>query len=143
MRGATRILRAMGTRRGALTGIHVLVAEDNDDAREILRTVLEYFGALVTAAHNARGALKAMRGVVPDVVIADVRLGDRDAMWLVREARKVSVKAPVIAVSGFDFEEHRLQEHGFAAYLRKPVDHDRLIDTVLAVVHRGLSDRAG
>lgn len=133
----------MGTRRGALSGIHILVAEDNEDAREILRTLLEYFGAVVTVAHNARGALKTMRGVAPDVLIADVRLGDRDAMWLIRQARKASVKAPVIAVSGFDFEEHRLQEQGFAAYLRKPVDHDRLIDTVLAVVRRGLSDRAG
>lgn len=133
----------MGTRRGALTGIHILVAEDNEDAREILRTVLEYFGAVVTVVHNARAALRAMRAVVPDVVVADVRLGDRDAPWLVREARKLSVEAPFIAVSGLDYDDERIREHGFAAYLRKPVDHDRLIDTLLSVVRGGLSDRAG
>jgi two-component system OmpR family response regulator/two-component system response regulator QseB len=98
--------------------------------------VLEYFGAFVTQAQSARDALQALQRVTPDVIIADIRLGDHNATWLVREARKVPVKAPVIAVSGLDFDERRLQEHGFAAYLRKPVGHDRLVDTVLHVVKR-------
>jgi len=127
----------MSSRRGALTGLHIVVAEDNEDSREILRTVLEYFGAFVTHAASAAAALRVLRGAAPDLIIADMRLGDHNATWLVREARKIPVKAPVIAISGLDFDEQRLQEHGFAAYLRKPVDHDRLVDTILAVVNRG------
>ncbi len=121
----------MDSRSGSLAGLYVLVVEDNVDAREILRLVLTYFGAAVATAQSAREGLSALREVDPDVTIADIHLGDREAPWLLREARKVGCRAVFLAVSADDFDEARLREQGFAAYLRKPVDHERLVETVL------------
>jgi ATP-binding cassette subfamily B protein len=124
------------SRRGALFGIHVLVVESNEDARQILRMLLSYFGAAVTTTGSAREALRTLRHISPDVVIADMKLGDHDAFWLMRGARKLASRAPFVAVSGQDFDERQLLQDGFEAFLRKPLDHDRLIDVVLTVVRR-------
>ena len=125
----------MDSRRGALHGLHVLVVEDDRDAREILKSVLAHFGALVTAARTAKEALTSLRQIRPDVVVTDMLLGTTDGVTLLHDARRdQSAGAPFIAVSGADFDMQRLEGVGFAAYLRKPLDHDRLVDAILAVV---------
>lgn len=119
-----------------LTGLHVVVVEDNRDAREILRTVLEYFGAMVTATASGQTGLDTLRHVTPDLVIADMQLGDHNATWLLREARRAKCTAPFVLISGVDFDDRHALAQGFEFFLRKPVDHDRLVDTVLAAVRR-------
>jgi ATP-binding cassette subfamily B protein len=123
----------MDSRRGALTGLHLVVVEDNEDSREIMRSVLGYFGASVTAAAGAREGLKVLHELAPDVVVADIRLGDETAMWLLREARMISCRAPFIAVSGLDFDESTLTANGFELFLRKPIDHNALVEAILSV----------
>ena len=122
--------------RNALTGLHLLVVEDNVDARAILTAVLEYCGALVTQASTATGALRVLRQTTPDAVVADMHLPDHDASWLVSEARRVRSYAPFVAVSAEDFDQEDLASRGFAAFLVKPLDLPRLVDAVLAVVPR-------
>ena len=60
------------SREGVLYGLHVLVVEDDADAREILTSVLTYFGAFITAVPSAEDALRHLRAVRPDVVVTDV-----------------------------------------------------------------------
>jgi CheY-like chemotaxis protein len=122
--------------RSALTGLHVLVVEDNVDARAIFTAVLEYCGALVTQAATATDALRVLRQTTPDAVVSDMHLPDHDASWLVREARRVRSHAPFVAVSAEDFDQEDLERRGFAAFLVKPLDLPRLVDAVLAVVPR-------
>jgi ATP-binding cassette subfamily B protein len=122
------------SREGILHGLHVLVVEDNRDAREILKAVLTYFGAFVTATPTTREALAALRHAAPSVVVTDMLLGTSDGLALLQQARKHGAEAPFIAVSGADFEGPTLESAGFAAYLRKPLDHNKLVDTILAVV---------
>ena len=112
------------------------MVEDNRDARAILRTLLTYYGALVTDAATATDALHALGQVVPDVVVTDVFLGETDALALIKGARRRGWVAPFIAVSAQDFDSQFLESAGFAAYVRKPIDHVRLVDTILAVVER-------
>lgn len=50
--------------------------------------------------------------------------------------RAHGVTAPFIALSGLDFDSQRLEELGFEAYLRKPVDHHVLVDAVVAAARR-------
>jgi CheY-like chemotaxis protein len=128
----------MGADREALAGLHVVVVEDDDNARLLLRDLFQYFGANVTAADSARGALVRLRQVSPDVVVADMRLGGRNADWLLQEARKIGCKAPFVAVTAYDFDEQALLAQGFAAFLRKPLQRDRLVDTVVAAARRPL-----
>jgi DNA-binding response OmpR family regulator len=126
----------MDTRVGALAGLHVLVVEDNNDARDILSMVLQYFGALVTAAADAAGALKDLRRIAPDVVVADIQLPDHNAPWLIRATRRLPSAVPFILVSALDHDPATMSDWDFEAYLRKPVDHVKLVDTILAVTRR-------
>ena len=50
----------MGAREGVLVGLHILVVEDDVDARQILQMLLEHFGALTTVVTNAPEALRLL-----------------------------------------------------------------------------------
>ena len=128
----------MGADTEALSGLHIMVVEDEPNAREILGDLFTYFGANVTLATNAREGLATLRQIEPDVVVADMRLGDHTASWLLREARKMSCKSAFVAVTAYDFEERLLRAQGFAALLKKPLRREPL----LAAVPNAASRRA-
>ncbi len=124
----------VSTRR-PLHGLYVLVVDDDRDSREILRLLLAYYGAAVTVATNARSGLAALDRMTPDVVIADVLLGGQeDGLWLRRIAEQRWPGVPFIAISGEDFFSSSLENAGFVAFLRKPANHDVVVDTVLAAL---------
>jgi len=78
----------MGRTPLALEGCHVLVVDDDGDARSLMTTVLRYHGALVTAVASATEALRRLERTQPDVVICDVAMPEHDGYWLVREFRR-------------------------------------------------------
>ena len=121
---------------GALTGLHVLVVEDDDDARDILRSVLTYLGAFVSTAATAQIAVNILDHIKADVVVCDVYLGDTDALWLIREARAHQPGTPFIAVSAQDHDEFEMRRTGFIASLTKPVSHEVLVSEILRAVAR-------
>lgn len=126
----------MGADPEALAGLHILVVEDDDHGRAILRDLLKYFGANVMVASSARDGLLRLRHLEPDVVVADVRLRDHNAPWLLRAARTLPCAAPFVAVTGYDVEERAVRAQGFAALLRKPLDQDRLVNALVTVARR-------
>lgn len=126
----------MSSRAGALTGLRILVVDDNDDARQILRRLLTHFGAVVTTAASAQEALKLLAKLAPSVVITDMFMEPGDGRGLLRQARERGTRAPFIAISTGDFDGKELTRSGFAAYLRKPLDHEPLVETILDVVAR-------
>lgn len=81
----------------------------------------------------ACGTPRALAEIAPDVVIADMILRKSSGFTLIREARERGSRVPFIAVSGQDYDPSELKRAGFAAYLRKPLDHTKLVDTILAV----------
>ncbi len=132
----------MGSRTlGALSGVYALVVDDNVDARNIFQALLAYHGAFVVTSRSARDALRKLRQVKPDVVVCDVQLADRDALWLLGEARKRQATTPFIAVSVLDYDEPSMRASGFAAYLPKPVSQERLVQLILAAVDGKLLPR--
>jgi CheY-like chemotaxis protein len=110
-----------------LTGTHVMVVDDNADAREILRSVLSYCGALVTTVDSAAAALKLLHEVRPDVVISDIAMPRNNGLWLIRKIRGMRAdkggRVPVLAISAHDdvYDRSRLLAAGFQEYLVKPV----------------------
>src|SRR3989442_1119288 len=70
-----------------LSGIHVLVVDDNSDAREIFQSVITYMGALVTVAVSAEIALKITRHVRPAVMAVDLAMPRRDGAGLIWRPR--------------------------------------------------------
>jgi CheY-like chemotaxis protein len=95
---------------GELAGVHVLVVEDTDDSREMLRIALEYCGALVTTAASAEEAKRILEHVRPHVLVSDIAMPD-DGIELIREvmtvAQRKGLRIPAIAVTA-----HRGQPEG-------------------------------
>jgi CheY-like chemotaxis protein len=124
---------------GALAGLHVLVVDDDQDTREVLRQLLTHAGALVTAAADSESALVILNHVAADVVISDLSMPRRDGRWLIRNLRALDGrqgKVPAIAVTAY--RETELETDaiaaGFDVYLEKPLDLRRLIETILRLV---------
>jgi CheY-like chemotaxis protein len=131
----------------ALIGVHVLVVDDDADARELFRTVLQYCGALVTTVGMATEALEALALVLPDVVVADIAMPDRDGYWLIAQIRALPPErggdVPVLAVTGHGalHGADRTFAAGFQAYVRKPMEPWELCRQVAALVRRGDPNR--
>src|SRR5262245_59860239 len=120
----------MGARAvGPLDGVHVLVIDNNQDARAILAATLEHRGAIVSTAASAQSALNVLRQVQADAVVCDINLGKRDAFWLIERARHHQ-RPPFIANSAQDYDEEELARAEFVAYLRKPIELETLTSTV-------------
>jgi CheY-like chemotaxis protein len=124
-----------------LAGIHVLVVDDNPDARELFKTILEYAGALVTVADGAAQALRMCEQILPDVLLTDIAMPDHDGFWLLGEltARQPAGgrRIPAVAVTGQgDGAPARYEAAGFMDVLRKPVDPWGLCRTVESLGRR-------
>lgn len=126
----------------ALLGVHVLVADDDQNARALFATVLEYAGALVTLTASGREALDVLDRVLPDVLVTDIAMPAGDGYWLVRElrARRAGEGGgiPAVAITAYD-QTHgpeRTLAAGFAAHLRKPIDPWELCRIVAALGRR-------
>jgi CheY-like chemotaxis protein len=119
---------APGRPRGLLSGLHVLVVDDDAGPRQLFRDVLELSGARVTVAPSARLALAAIQCEVPDVLVSDIMMPEHDGYWLIRSIRALSTehggRIPALAVTG-DPSQHsrdRALAEGFNAHLQKPIN---------------------
>jgi signal transduction histidine kinase/ActR/RegA family two-component response regulator len=108
---------------------HVLVIEDNADAREMLRLALELDGHRVeTAADGTAGVEAALRST-PDLVLVDIGLPGLDGYAVARRLRAaLGHRVTLVALTGYGQTEdrRRTSEAGFDAHLVKPVDPDVL-----------------
>jgi two-component system CheB/CheR fusion protein len=122
----------------ALVGVHVLVADDNPDARTLFEAVLTYCGAFVTVVDTARDALAFVKENPVDVVIADLMLPDENGYWLVREiavATASRLRVVALVTDRRDGPDRTLAA-GFDAHLRKPVDPWELCRMVASLARK-------
>jgi CheY-like chemotaxis protein len=118
----------------------ILVVDDNEDIRSLLKAILEQAGASVTTAQSVREAIDVFRNSPPHAVVLDIRLGISDGYALINEIRKINTEyrgsTPAIAVTGFASpeDEERAKSAGFAAYFSKPFDPDALVRTMSTVL---------
>ena len=127
----------------ALLGLHVLVVDDEADARDLFRTVLEYCGALVTVASSALDAMAMLERVTPDAILTDVAMPVHDGYWLVSAVRQLPPdrggSVPMIAITAYG-EKHgpeRTLSNGFEMHLRKPLDPWELCRSLGSIARRG------
>jgi CheY-like chemotaxis protein len=125
----------------------VLVIEDNQDAAESLRMLLELQGTTVDVAVDGASGLKRVREFRPDVVLCDIGLpGDMDG-YAVAKAVRASPdlsRIHMIALTGYGQEEDkvRAREAGFDLHMTKPVDGGVLEGALASVVAGGSMRRA-
>jgi len=103
---------------------HVLVIEDNRDAREMLRVVLELGGHHVEVAADGATGVRLAAASAPDVVLVDIGLPQMDGYEVARQIRKrLGAAVRLIALTGYGDAEarHKSREAGFDAHVVKPV----------------------
>jgi len=120
---------------GRLSNIKILVVEDDEDARDLLVTVLTQQGAKVSQAGNATEALAHVAKSVPDVMLSDIGLPGEDGYELIRAIRTRGYTAdvlPAIALTAYSRrEDQRLAlQAGFQAHVAKPVEPAILVAAV-------------
>jgi len=121
---------------GRLAGLHILVVEDDSDARELLVVLLEQQGARVDAAGSCAEALAALERTTPHLMLSDIGLPNADGYELIRAVRQReqggTVKLPAIALTAYARREDRRLafEAGFQAHVAKPVEPVELIGVV-------------
>jgi CheY-like chemotaxis protein len=120
---------------GSLVGRHLLVVEDDKDARDIFCAMLDYEGAMVLGAATAEEALGILRTIQPHAIITDIMLPGRDGFWLLEQLRSSERlrTIPVVAVTAVAGREEVL-DAGFDAFVSKPVRPEGIPDAVLAAL---------
>jgi len=123
---------------GTVRGRRVLVVEDNADARDAMRFLLEEDGHDVRTAGDGPGAIEEARDFQPEVVLLDIGLPGMDGYEVGRALRGIPgcERASIVAVSGYGQAEDRARSRaaGFDQHLLKPVAPDRLLDLVRRLV---------
>lgn len=123
-----------------LEGVRILLVEDDDDIRELIRITLESRGAALTAVDGTRAAIAAIEVERPDVVISDITMPGDDGHALMRKVRSLPLtrggRIPAIALTALDTREARRTsaEAGFHYHLTKPVNPAKLVAIVADLV---------
>ena len=123
-----------------LSGVDALVVDDDRDARELIKRILNDCGATVRIAASARDAIALFTEAPPQLLISDLGMPEVDGFelldWVRRLPRAQGSQVPAIALTAFARSEDRLRalESGFSAHISKPVEPSELIATVASVV---------
>lgn len=117
--------------------LRVLICDDTESIRRLLRILLELEGHTVRETEDALGLLEHLRDQVedlPDLILLDAHMAPRDGWWAMGEIRadrrfeSVPVILVTAAIHGLD--PGLIDEAGFDAWLGKPFDPDDLLDLV-------------
>lgn len=127
--------------RADLSGLKVLVVDDERDARELIRRLLKQSGADVVTAESADEAISRLNDSAPDVLISDIGMAEVDGYELLRRVRKMQgagAKIPAIALTAFARSEDRTRalRVGYIAHVAKPVEPSELLATIAVVAGR-------
>jgi PAS domain S-box-containing protein len=140
---------------GPLSGVRVLLVEDDDDSRNLLSLVLNRFGAEVISTSSSTEAIDSFIQKTPDVVISDIGMAELDGYELIRKLRTLPLQGsllpaqssqqsaissqqlpalvPAIALTGYATVRDR--DHALAAgyqlHLAKPVEPDDLVAAIV------------
>lgn len=125
-----------------LSALRILAIDDEKDARDMLRTLLEACGADVLTAASAKEGLAALAGWKPHVLICDIGMPEEDGYSLIRKVRALGSdrggSTPAIALTGYVRVEERMRalEAGYQMFLPKPVETDELQLVIAGLVER-------
>jgi signal transduction histidine kinase len=109
-----------------LSGLRVVVADDQDDSRELIEFLLTRQGAVVTAAASAAEAFEAVRKNPPDVLLSDIEMPDENGYAFIKRVRALppdeggAVPAAAMTAHGSREDRDRAIAAGFQRHLAKP-----------------------
>ena len=125
----------------------ILIADDYDDNRELLRLMLAAEGYRVREARDGRECVESARAEAPDLALIDLSMPQLDGWGALEEmradARTRSI--PCVAVTAFAAEQDRRRalDAGFDAYISKPFRSRDLLELVGRLLDAGRDARRG
>lgn len=131
-----RMARA-GIGQGAdLSGLTVVVVEDEADSREFLGRILTERNARVLPAATVDEAWECLRTARADVIVSDIGMPEKDGHQFLRELRRSGQTIPAIALTAFARPEDRIRaiEAGFQEHLPKPFTAESLLQCITALI---------
>jgi CheY-like chemotaxis protein len=127
---------------GTLNGVNVLLVDDEADARDLFKAVLEGSGARVTAVGSGAEAFSSFTTSPPDVVVSDIEMPEENGYDLIRRLRGLPAERggsiPAAALTAYARAEDRLQalRAGFQHHVSKPVQPAELVAVVASLIRR-------
>jgi PAS domain S-box-containing protein len=119
-----------------LTGVKILVVDDEPDARDLIKRVLAMHNAEVITASSAAEGLELLQSARPDVLVSDIGMPEQDGYHFIRAVRKLPASAggriPAVALTAFARSEDRTRAMiaGYQIHLSKPIEPRELLVTV-------------
>jgi CheY-like chemotaxis protein len=118
----------------------ILVAEDDEDIRRMLLTLLRMRGYKTVEARDGQEALDVARALRPDAILMDLQLPRLNGFTIARVLRQTEGlrSVPIIVVSAHDPAKHRnlALAAGCNAYVQKPIDFDSLDGMILKLIKK-------
>jgi two-component system cell cycle response regulator DivK len=119
----------------------ILIVEDNEKNRKLVRDVLQFHGYATLEAINAEDGIRFAREHHPDLILLDIQLPGIDGIDALAQLRgdQATENIPVIAVtaSAMAHDQSRIMAAGFDDYQRKPLDIRELAEVVRHRVEAG------
>lgn len=132
----------VGLARAPLSGLRILIVDDDPDALELLGAMLRGSGAIVAPAATAADAYDELVRLRPDVLVSDIAMPGEDGHSLIRRVRALATeiggRTPAVALTAFAGAQDRTQAllAGFNTHLAKPVDRAELVLSIANLVGR-------
>lgn len=114
----------------------VLVAEDSSVIQNLTKKILQFQNFDIKSVKNGKEVLKSMETESFDLILMDINMPQMDGMTCIKEIRSMTDKSkssiPVVAITGNakNYSEEDFTSAGFNDFLAKPLDFDKLVDTV-------------
>jgi PAS domain S-box-containing protein len=124
-----------------LSGLKILVVDDDADMREFLPFMLEQYGATVTAVASAIAALTALSQSQPNLIISDIGMPEMDGYMLMRQIRSLEPEQggtiPAIALTAYagEIDHQQAIAVGFQQHISKPVDPEELVKAIGSLIN--------
>ncbi|MEP6636905.1 MAG: ATP-binding protein, partial [Acidobacteriota bacterium] len=123
-----------------LSGIHVLLVEDDADTLQMITAALRQANATITAVSSTRAAMEAIMVSPPDVLVSDIAMPGEDGYQLVEKIRALNLDKPIpaVAITAYAQAEDRQRalDYGYQKYLAKPIELSELLAAVAEAVGR-------
>lgn len=126
----------------SLAGSKILVLDDEPDARDLLKRVLESRQATVCVCESTAQAIEVLRTERPDVIVSDIGMPQEDGYSFIRRVRKLSTElggsTPALALTAYARAEDRVYaiRAGFQNHLTKPVEPSELVAVLASLTRR-------
>ncbi len=125
-----------------LSGVHVLVVDDDPGAREVIARILQSLGARVTLAGSGPAALTLLFERKPHVLVADLGMPEMDGYALIEQIRALDPnlggRVPAVAVTAYASAQDRLRalHAGYQNHIAKPVEPEELAAVITSLAGR-------